>query len=149
MVTINLTMLIELILFLVFLWGTQRFILAPVLQSMDERNDSIECEIEKAQVNDQRSEELEHKYRHEIAVIRRDADDELRAFKQKASSEHADFLKQERLNAEKAVAEVRAEFQTHVASQRDAVLAQVSELSKLMEAKLTADSQQTNRGGAE
>ena len=147
MVTINLTMLIELILFLVFLWGTQRFILTPVLNSMDERNDSIERDIEKAKEDDIQSEELELQYRHEIAVIRRNADEELRAVKQKAMREHAEFLQQERINAETAVEEVRVKAMAMMEAEREAVLAQVPELARLMEAQLSASARTSRNGG--
>ena len=70
MVTINATLLVELILFLVFLWGTQRYILTPVLKNMDERTDSIENDHAQAESNTTASVALEKKYRHEIAVIR-------------------------------------------------------------------------------
>jgi F-type H+-transporting ATPase subunit b len=148
MVTINLTMLVELILFLIFLWGTQRFILTPVLNSMDERNDSIERDIEKAKDDDIQSDELELKYRHEIAVIRRNADEELRAVKQKAMREHSDFLQQERINAETAVEEVRVKAMAMMESEREAVLAEVPELARLMEAQLTASARLSNNGGS-
>ena len=149
MVTINLTILIELILFLVFLWGTQRFILTPVLKNMDERNDSIERDVELDKENSQQSEELELKYRHEIAVIRRAADDKIRMARQKTLQEHAEFLLKERRNAEGAVAEVRSEVLAHVATQRDAVLASVPELAQLMETQLTAGTEPARDGGAQ
>ena len=41
MVTLNLTLLIEVGLFLIFLWGTARFILHPLLDSIDERETGI------------------------------------------------------------------------------------------------------------
>lgn len=148
MVTINLTMLIELILFLVFLWGTQRFILTPVLDSMDERNDSIEGDIEKAKEDEIKAVELEQQYRHEIAVIRRNADEELRAVKQKAMREHAEFLQQERINAEIAVAEVRDKAMSMMEAERDAILANVPELAQLMETQLSASPQSTSKGDA-
>jgi F-type H+-transporting ATPase subunit b len=147
MVTINLTILIELILFLVFLWGTQRFILRPILASMDERNDSVVCDLQKAKNDDKRSVELEKEYNHDIAVIRRNADEEIRKVKQKSLQEHADFLNAERQRAEKVVAEVRATAMAHVDSQREAVLAHADELAELMEAQITVSAQPSSGGG--
>ena len=51
MVTINATIIVELVLFLLFLWGTQRYILAPVLKNIDEREDSIEQDRAQAEAN--------------------------------------------------------------------------------------------------
>ncbi len=149
MVTINLTVIIELMLFLVFLWGTQRFILTPLLKSMDERGDSIERDVAKAKEDDQRAEDLEHQYRHEIAMIRRDADEEVRQAKQKSMQEHAEFLLKERHNAETAIAKVAAEAQGQVEAQRDTVLAQTAELMALMEVQLTASVRPSTLGGTQ
>lgn len=148
MVTINLTVLIELILFLVFLWGTQRFILTPVLRTMDDRSDAIEQDVTRAVENDEQSDDLENQYRHEIAVIRRNADEELHQAKQESTREHNEFVEQERVKAEEAVAAVRAQAQAQVEEQREAALAFVPELTQLLEAQLTASTPPSIDGGS-
>ncbi len=137
MVTINATIIVELALFLLFLWGTQRYILAPVLKNIDEREDSIEQDRAQAEANTTAAEVLEKKYRHDIAVIRRDADEGVRAAQQKSQHEHAAFLVDERTRAEQSIDEVRAEAQLLVESEQDTVNAQIPELTNQIEAMLT------------
>ena len=136
MVTINPTMLIELGLFLVFLWGTQRYILRPVLKSLDAREESIKLSLAEAEAHSAESESLEKKYRHEIAVIRKNADEKVHAARQKSQQEHRLFLNDERTKAEQAIAEIRQEVQQHVDEQCDAIHAEVPNLVKLIEAHL-------------
>ena len=136
MVTINATLLVELILFLVFLWGTQRYILTPVLKNMDERTDSIENDHAQAESNTTASVALEKKYRHEIAVIRKNADAEVREATQKSQLDHSQFLTAERDRAEQAVAEVRQEAKRQVESQRDTIAADIPDLAKRIQSML-------------
>lgn len=138
MVTINATLLIELVLFLVFLWGTQRYILTPVLKSLDDREESIEKNRVQSEADNSEAETFEKKYRREIAVIRRQADENVRAAQEKSQQDHAKFLIDERARAEQAVAEVRQEAQRLVESQHDAIMAAVPDLVEQMQAKLTA-----------
>jgi F-type H+-transporting ATPase subunit b len=142
MVTINATMLVELLLFLLFLWGTQRYILAPVLKNIDEREDSIEQDRAQTEADTTAAQALEKKYRHEIAVIRRNADEQVRAAQQKSQQEHAAFLTDERARAEQSIDEVRKDAQHLVDTEQDSVDAQIPELTKQIEAMLT------RRGGA-
>lgn len=141
MVTINPTMLIELGLFLVFLWGTQRYILRPVLKSLDAREESIQLSLDEAEASTAESELLEKSYRHEIAVIRKNADEKVHAARQKTQQEHTTFLIDERTKAEKSIAEVRMEAQKHVEDQQDAINAEVPDLVKYIEAHLNVGGQ--------
>ncbi|MFP6581099.1 MAG: ATP synthase F0 subunit B [Candidatus Hydrogenedentota bacterium] len=140
MVTINLTLFVELGLFLVFLWGTQHFILAPVVKSLDEREESIESDRVHADDSNENSVALEKEYRHEIALIRRKSDEEIRAAHQKSQQEHAAFLIAERARSEEAVAEVREEALRMVDDQQSAMTAEIPALVKQIEAKLTSGS---------
>ena len=136
MVTINSTMLIELVLFLVFLWGTQRYILTPVLKNLDERGESIEQHHTEAEANTVEAESLEKEYRHEIAIIRRNADEKVHTIRQKSQQEHREFLIEERAKAEKTIVTIRQEVQKHVESQREAIMAEVPGVVKSIEVNL-------------
>ena len=136
MVTINLTILIELGLFLFFLWGTQRFVLRPVLKNMDERDATLERDREQTEENLVKADELEQQYRREIARVRREADDEVREARRKSQQEHTDFLIAERKRAEIAIGEVRAESIAHVESQREDLLKDVPQLVSLIHDRL-------------
>jgi F0F1-type ATP synthase membrane subunit b/b' len=139
MVTLNATIVVCLVLFLAFLWGTQRFILTPVLQNLDEREDTIEQNRDQSEANTTASQALENKYRHDIAVIRRDADAQVRMAQQKSQHEHARFLAEERTKAEHSIAEVRAEAQQLIDAQRDAIAAEVPDLVKRIAVALTQE----------
>ena len=137
MVTINLTLLIELGLFLVFLWGTQKYILAPVVKNLDDREESIQADHAKADENAHKADDLEKEYRHEIAVIRRQSDEQVRAAQQQSQQEHQAFLISERAKAEDAIAKVRAEAMAMVDEQQAKMEAEVPELAKRIQARLT------------
>lgn len=136
MVTINITILIELGLFLLFLWGTQRFVLRPVLKNMDERDDTLDRDREQTEENILKADELENQYRKEIARVRREADDQIREARRKSQQEHSDFLIEERKRADAAVREVRNEARAHVKDQRADLLKDVPALVTLIHDRL-------------
>ena len=136
MVTINLTLLIELGLFLVFLWGTQRYILAPVVKNLDDREDSIQADHAVADQNTHESESFEQEYRHEIALIRWQSDDQVRSAQHESQQEHQSFLIAERAKAEEAVSLVRDEAQAMARGQQSAMDAAIPELIEKITTKL-------------
>lgn len=136
MVTINLTLLVELGLFLVFLWGTQKYILAPVVKNLDDREDSIQADHAIADKNSHEAESLEQEYRHEIALIRRQSDDQVRSAQQESQQEHQTFLIAERAKAEEAVSQVRDEAQAMAGGQQSAMDAAIPELVEEIATKL-------------
>lgn len=138
MVTINTTFFIELILFLIFLWGTKRFFLSTVLQSLDERQETIDRNLADTEADTLKAETLENDYRHEIAVIRKHADDEVRAAQQKSQQEHVQFLQEERTRAEERILEIRAEAQKQIDAQQNSIDAQVPDLVSRIITKLSA-----------
>lgn len=136
MVTINLTLLVELGLFLVFLWGTQKYILAPVVKNLDDREDSIQADHAVADRNTHEAESFEQEYRHEIALIRRQSDDQVRSAQQESQQEHQSFLIAERAKAEEAVSKVRDEAQAMARDQQSAMDAAIPELVEEITTKL-------------
>lgn len=147
MVTINFTILIELGFFLLFLWGTHRFVLAPVLKNMDERDASLERDREHTEEAYAKADGLENQYRKEIARVRREADEEVRLARQKSQQEHTEFLYAERKSAEDAIREVRTEAIAHVDSQRDALLKDVPQLVTLIHDQLGISPNGNGHGG--
>jgi F-type H+-transporting ATPase subunit b len=138
MVTINFTLVIELGLFLLFLWGTQRYILGPVLKSVDEREEGVEQDTADAEAGNVEADALEIKYRHDIAVIRRQADAEVHAARTKSQNEHARFLSDERTRADESILEARRDAEQLVEEQREEMLAQVPDLVVRIEENLTS-----------
>lgn len=138
MVTINFTLVIELGLFLLFLWGTQRYIFGPVLKSVDDREEGIERDTADAEAENTEADMAEKKYRHDIAVIRRQADAEVHAARTKSQNEHTRFLSDERTRADQSILEARRDAEQLVEQQHEEIMAQVPDLVARIEDNLTS-----------
>jgi F-type H+-transporting ATPase subunit b len=79
MVTINFTIVVQLLLFLVFLWGLQRWVIAPMLATIDEREDTIATNKQTAQDDRKAAEQLEAEYARSLAQARRESANLLRS----------------------------------------------------------------------
>ncbi len=132
MVTLNLTLVVELILFLLFLWGTHVFILRPTVKNLDDREEAVEADLQQARVDTQEAERLEVQYRDEIGRIRREADETYRIAHREATLEHLEFLNAERIKADEAVAEARQAVQTQVESVRPELMQGAPSIQSLM-----------------
>lgn len=129
MVIINFTLLVELGLFLVFLWGTAVFILRPVLRLLDEREDNI------AREQHQTDEALEKE-----ALLRKQSADARNAVRARIEKEYqrARFalreergakLKEERRKSDAAIAEARNAAFKRIEAERSSYGALSSELA--------------------
>lgn len=136
MVTLNLTLVIELGLFLLFLWGTSRYVLPRVLQSLDERESSIEAHDQRAQADTERAVELEETYKHETSELHREAEERLRAARRSAQDKHAVTVTSEKDRADEEVAEVRDTAAERVEEEREACARIAPELAEAMLARL-------------
>ena len=136
MVTPNLTFLIEVSLFLLFLWGTARFILRPVLQSLDERETSIEQSRERTAEDSAETEALERVYLKKLSEIRRHADETYRDSQRHTIKGHREAVASAREWADQAVAEVRQESRGLVEGQRTAIQDAVPEIADLIAERL-------------
>lgn len=118
MVTLNLTMAVQLVLFLVFLWGANRFFFGPILRLIDQREELVEQSRANAEADDETTAELEARYAHEMARIRRSADEEFRDERRAALDAHAATLSEQRHRADETVAKVREEAMKQVEGER-------------------------------
>lgn len=142
MVTLNFTIVVELILFLVFLWGTKQFILRPLLEALDAREASLEESEALAEQNIERAGTLEAQYRGESAAMRRAADDSFRGGRRTALNEHGRHLAQERHKADEAVAAAREAAAGQVESERSQCAALAPELADVISDQLGIGGQQ-------
>jgi F0F1-type ATP synthase membrane subunit b/b' len=136
MVTLNLTLLIELGLFLVFLWGTARFVLRPVLLTIDTREEEIEADLRKAQSDEADAARLELEYADALAQARMMADDTYRRARLQTLRDHQVFISEERERADATVAAVRIEALRAADEAKPAVLAAAPELANQLTEKL-------------
>ena len=136
MVTPNLTFFIEVSLFLLFLWGTARFILRPVLRSLDEREMSIEQAHEQAAEDTKETEAFEGDYLKKLSEIRGQADEIYQESRRDTIKGHREAVASAREWADQAVAEVRQESRGLVEGQRAAIQDAVPEIADLIAERL-------------
>lgn len=118
MVTLNGTVFVELILFLVFLWGTNRFVFRPIFRVMDEREAAMERDRAVAETMEAEAESLEAAYREEITAARRATNERMRNERHSARNAQLDRIQERRRQADAEVEAVRAEAMKRVDEQR-------------------------------
>ncbi|MCP4640340.1 MAG: hypothetical protein GY851_07910 [bacterium] len=109
MVALNITFFVELILFGIFLWVTNKIVLRPMLKTMDAREDAIRQNETSAESDAETAEQLKAKYTGEIAGARRSATSQIEAARLKALGERMAQLSARRTEAEETVGVVRTE----------------------------------------
>ena len=130
MVNINLTLIVELALFLIFLWGANVLALRPILRTMDARSAKVAEDRRVALIEKEQAEELQVKYRRDLLMARRRMNDELRSVRRAEQDKHMQTLADRRRELEEQVAAVRQELQTlveHERKQYDQLVAQLAE----------------------
>ncbi|HOH51273.1 MAG TPA: hypothetical protein PLI98_11085, partial [Candidatus Hydrogenedentes bacterium] len=73
MLSLDFTLVVELLLFLLFLWGTNRAVLRPLLRTMDARQLRMEQDRADAEAAARRAAELDAVYDRRLAAIHREA----------------------------------------------------------------------------
>ena len=136
MVTLNLTMLIELGLFLVFMWVTHKVVFVPALRNMDNRETSIEQDHAQAQENKEKADALNSEYLSELTRIRREAETRLVEAKHKSAKAHMEFVHAERSRSNETVATARQKAFQDAEAIRTTVLDSSPELIQLISERL-------------
>ncbi len=136
MVSPNLTFFIEVSLFLLFLWGTARFILRPVLRSLDERTESLEHAREQTEEDTHQAGALEGDYLKKLSDIRGQADETYHEARRDTLKGHMEAIADAREWADQAVAEVREEARGLIEGQHTAIQDAVPEIADLIARRL-------------
>lgn len=136
MVSLNLTLFIQLGLFLIFLWGTHVFILKPVLRMRDERQKSVEDDFASAREANKKACEIEAEYSAEIASARRAVTTRIEEARRAAQSRRIQKLAERRAAADQEVEAVRKDALALAEQQRPACEQSVPELSRRMQERL-------------
>jgi F-type H+-transporting ATPase subunit b len=118
MVNINFTLIVELTLFLVFLWGANVLAFRPMLRTMDARSAKVADDRRAALSEKQRADELQAKYQRDLLATRRRLNDELRSVRRAEQDKHMQALAERRRELEEQVAAVREELQALVEQER-------------------------------
>ncbi len=118
MVSINLTLLIQLALFLVFLGVTNRYFLRPVLRAMDTREEKIVQDEKQAGELNEEAERLDIYFARELSSARRIAAERVEKARRQAMEKRWETLGQHKEKTDKEVEKVRRNLQDDVARQR-------------------------------
>ena len=136
MVTINFTLLVELVLFLLFLWGTARFIVPRVVDTLDERERSIQDAHAVSKTDTESAQQLEQQYKAELTAMRHAAEDEFRRERRAAMDTHDAQLVARRAEDDFEVGRVRDAAMREFEKQRDASADAAQELGELVTRQL-------------
>lgn len=118
MVTLNLTLLVELGLFLLFVWLVSRLIIAPTVRVMDERDAQLAGDEAQAQQDEEQAAALEKSYTQAIAAARYESSRLLAQARREALARRADAILERRRVEGEAVAAAHAEAVTALKAER-------------------------------
>lgn len=136
MVTLNLTILIQLALFLIFLTVTHKLVLKPMLGVLDQRDEQVRQDEETATASAESAAQLEQKYAGEIGTARRDASVKMAQARRDAITERIDKVNEQRRQIEEEVAQVRLEAEAQLEAERAGFPALAESLAGSIEPKV-------------
>ncbi len=129
MVVINFTLLVELGLFLIFLWGTAVFILRPVLRLLDEREDNIDRERRQADEALEKEAQLRKQSADARNAVRSRIEKAYRRARFELREEHGAKLTEERRKSDAAIEEARDAALKRIEVERSSYAALSSDLA--------------------
>ncbi len=136
MVELNFTIFVELGLFLVFIWGTNKLIIRPMLQTMDQRETHIEEGRRGTEEDTDRAEALDSEYATEMAAARRVSNDAIEKARREAQEKRSRLIRERKKSADEQVRVVHGEVEACIAQERAKFDALVPELSRSMTERL-------------
>ena len=132
MLSLDFTFFVELALFLLFLWGTNRAVLRPLLHNMDARQLRMEQDRADAATAARRAAELDAEYAQRLAAIHREAAGRVREERARTAAEQRARLDELRGLEEARVAAEAAAMDALTAREREAFPALVPGLAEEM-----------------
>jgi F-type H+-transporting ATPase subunit b len=117
-VNINLTLVIQVLLFLAFMWALNRWVFRPVLALLDARHDAIEADKARAAQAQQDAARRERKYAIEVAALHRDASQAVQKAHRAAQDAHNQRVLELKREEEAELRVVRERTAAEVAEQR-------------------------------
>lgn len=120
MVTVNLTLLVELVLFLIFLWGAHRIAFKPVVKILDEREEKIAADRQAGEDAAREADSLSKIHSDRIAEVRRAAGREMDGLRREAMQDRLARVQKRQQEADAAIDELRGRLAEEIAQQRSA-----------------------------
>ena len=136
MVSLNFTLVIELLLFVLFLFGTTRFILRPALKVIDERDERVDADESAAEKHNATATALEAKYQKALARARAEAEDAYRAGHMRLIDEQAARLTAAQRAVDDAVLATRAQGEADLEARRAELKQAAPAIAREMGARL-------------
>ncbi|HPO13865.1 MAG TPA: ATP synthase F0 subunit B [Candidatus Hydrogenedentes bacterium] len=118
MITFNFTLVTEMVLFLVFLWVTNRFFFRPLRRIMDERDATLTGDKTAASTDLAEAEQLEAQYINRLTKADQEAALALRQARYEAYQKNRAELDALRHQTDKEVASFRDEIQRQLTEER-------------------------------
>ena len=118
MVTLNATILVQVLLFLGFLWLMNTLVFRPLLKVMDARESRLEEDREKSQTEVAAAEELEREYAAKMGDLHRQASRKVAEAHRAANGQQAARVAELKRQEDRELAETRAAAMAQVEGER-------------------------------
>jgi F-type H+-transporting ATPase subunit b len=129
-IQINITLIIQIINFLVFMLLLNALLYKPVVAKIRERETRIRKDREKAAELDQQVQEQEKRHQEELAVARQQGALEKNALTAEAKKKEAAILDKARLEAARIVEDMKASIRVEAEQVRKALQAEMAPLAQ-------------------
>jgi F-type H+-transporting ATPase subunit b len=136
MVDLNVTLVVELVLFLIFLWVSNKVAIQPMLRAMDEREEGIASDREAARMASEQADEAESEYARGVAQARRAATAGIESARREAQAARTATLAQRRREGQVRIDAARAEAEAALREQQTEIEAQAPGVADAIAARL-------------
>lgn len=136
MVTLNFTIVVQLVLFLIFLWGLRQFVVNPMLKQIDDRQHYIEQQESRAKVDIDLAAAQEARYAQAVKDMHQDAEQRFRDARRATLDEQAEIIARQREQCDRAVTIARIDAQKRAQDERASFRQVVPELANAIAARV-------------
>jgi len=136
MIVVNFTMLVQVGLFLLFMVVSHRYFLRPVLNNVDEREETIEDDQAQAEKLQEEAERCEVYYARELASARRVAANRIEEARRTALDERFDVIQRAKQESAARLEEAREKQRQRLAKERQRYQDIAPQIAQIIDARL-------------
>ena len=136
MIQINITLIIQIVNFLVLLLVLNALLYKPVTAKIREREARIRSDREKAAELDGQVQEQEKRHQQELAIVRQTGAQEKNALTAEAKKKEAEILDKARAEASRIVEDMKAAIRVEAEEVRKALKAEMTPLAQSISEKI-------------
>ena len=136
MIVVNFTMLVQVGLFLLFMVVSHRYFLRPVLNNVDEREETIEEDQAQAEKLQEEAERCEVYYARELASARRVAANRIEEARRTALDERFDVIQRAKQESAARLEEAREKQRQRLAKERQRYQDIAPQIAQIIDARL-------------